>query len=212
MGCFSMYAGKIMTSGEGGFITTDKKKLRDRLRMVRNHGMHHGYDTKVYGMNLRLPEINAAIARVQMGRLPKFLSVRRQNSQILSELLAGTGDLVLPVPKKHENPNYSLYTISSSRRNAIQKALSGKKSGRSSPTITPAKSGHLGGDITIHAAIYYHTPVHKTPFYRNALPVPYTLANTDWAASSVLSLPVHPKVRHAHLRIMAKRIQQCFES
>ncbi|MDH5697064.1 MAG: DegT/DnrJ/EryC1/StrS family aminotransferase, partial [Nitrosopumilus sp.] len=64
MGCYSMYPAKVMTAGEGGFVVTDNKKLKDRLLMIRNHGMIHGYDTKIFGLNLRLPEINAAIATV----------------------------------------------------------------------------------------------------------------------------------------------------
>ena len=72
MGCFSMYPAKVMTSGEGGFITTNNKRLCDRLRMIRNHGMLKGYDTRIFGLNLRLGEIGATIATVQMRRLPKF--------------------------------------------------------------------------------------------------------------------------------------------
>ena len=71
MGCFSMYPAKVMTAGEGGFIVTNNKKFRDKLLMIRNHGMVKGYDTKIFGLNLRLPEINAAIATVQMKKLSK---------------------------------------------------------------------------------------------------------------------------------------------
>jgi dTDP-4-amino-4,6-dideoxygalactose transaminase len=54
MGCFSMYASKVLTSGEGGAIATDDDLLADQLRMIRNHGMVEGYDTRVFGLNLRL--------------------------------------------------------------------------------------------------------------------------------------------------------------
>ena len=43
-----MYPAKVMTAGEGGFIVTNNKKLRDKLLMIRNHGMVHGYDTQNY--------------------------------------------------------------------------------------------------------------------------------------------------------------------
>ena len=46
IGCYSMYPAKVMTSGEGGFIVTNNKKLHEKLLMIRNHGMVHGYDTK----------------------------------------------------------------------------------------------------------------------------------------------------------------------
>ncbi|NND85879.1 MAG: DegT/DnrJ/EryC1/StrS family aminotransferase, partial [Nitrosopumilus sp.] len=83
MGCYSMYPAKVMTSGEGGFIVTNNKKLRDKLLMIRNHGMVRGYDTKIFGLNLRLPEINAAIAKVQMKKLPHFLKIRKSNAKLL---------------------------------------------------------------------------------------------------------------------------------
>ncbi|MDH3823188.1 MAG: DegT/DnrJ/EryC1/StrS family aminotransferase, partial [Nitrosopumilus sp.] len=70
MGCYSMYPAKVMTSGEGGFVVTNNKKLRDKLLMIRNHGMVHGNDARIFGLNLRLPEINAAIATIQMKKLP----------------------------------------------------------------------------------------------------------------------------------------------
>src|SRR3989337_3006785 len=69
LGCYSLYPAKVMTAGEGGFIVTNSKKLFDKLRMIRNHGMLHGYDTRIFGLNLRLPEISAAIAKEKMKKL-----------------------------------------------------------------------------------------------------------------------------------------------
>ncbi|MGI0004831.1 MAG: DegT/DnrJ/EryC1/StrS family aminotransferase, partial [Nitrososphaera sp.] len=55
MGCFSMYASKVLTAGEGGAIVTDDDRLAEKIKMIRNHGMVEGYDTRVLGLNLRLP-------------------------------------------------------------------------------------------------------------------------------------------------------------
>ena len=46
MGCFSMYASKVLTAGEGGAIVTNEDELADTLKMIRNHGMVEGYDTR----------------------------------------------------------------------------------------------------------------------------------------------------------------------
>ena len=46
--------------------------------MIRNHGMVKGYDTRIFGLNFRLPEISAAIATIQMKKLPKFLETRKK--------------------------------------------------------------------------------------------------------------------------------------
>ncbi|MFQ5496817.1 MAG: DegT/DnrJ/EryC1/StrS family aminotransferase [Nitrosopumilus sp.] len=181
MGCYSMYPAKVMTSGEGGFIVTNSKKLRDKLLMIRNHGMIHGYDTKIFGLNLRLPEINAAIATIQMKKLPNFLKLRKKNAELLSELISNL-DIILPHQRKNENVNWYLYTIATEKRNKILKKLNEKGIG---------------------AASYYPTPVHKTPFYKLTTKLPIT----DWAASHVISLPIHPKVSQKNIEFIAKTMR-----
>lgn len=181
LGCFSLYAAKVMTSGEGGVVVTSNKKLREKLLMIRNHGMVHGYDTRVLGLNFRLPEINAAIAKVQMKKLPKFLLKRKKNAKILTDLLSGL-DLALPQARKHEEVNWYLYTVATESRDKIMKNLN---------------SNGIG------AAIYYSTPVHKTPYYGKKLNLPIT----DWAAHNVLSLPIQPMVTEDNLRLTARIIR-----
>jgi len=99
MGCFSMYASKVLTSGEGGAITTNSDEFAEKLRMIRNHGMVEGYDTRILGFNMRLPEISAAIAKTQMKKLESMLYKRTTNAKKLQELLRNKIDnheIVLP--------------------------------------------------------------------------------------------------------------------
>lgn len=181
LGCWSMYPAKVMTSGEGGFIATNNKKLRDKLLMIRNHGMVHGYDTKIFGLNLRLPEISAAIATIQMKKLPNFLKTRQKNANLLSKLISDL-DITLPHQRNYENVNWYLYTIATSKRNEILKKLNAKGIG---------------------AASYYPIPVHKTPFYQQKIKLP----TTEWASSHVLSLPIHPKVTSKNIEFIAKTLR-----
>ena len=120
MGCFSLYPAKVVTAGEGGLVVTDSKELYDALRMARNHGMMRGYDSEAFGLNLRMPEISAAIAKVQMCRLPSFLEKRRANARALSRLLEGA-DVALPEQRPHEEVNWYLYTISTRGAGRAQK-------------------------------------------------------------------------------------------
>ena len=178
IGCYSLYPAKVMTAGEGGLLVTDDKKLHEKLLMIRNHGMVHGYDTRIFGLNLRLPEISAAIAKEQIKKLPKFLYKRRKNAEALSKLLAGM-DIQIPQERKHEKVNWYLYTIATKNRDKILKKLN---------------------DNGIGAASYYPTPVHKTPYYDSKL----KLKITEWAALHVLSLPIQPKVTPQNLNFMTK--------
>ena len=182
MGCFSMYPAKVMTAGEGGFVVTNNKKFRDKLLMIRNHGMVRGSDTRILGLNLRLPEINAAIALVQMKKLPKFLKTRKKNAKLLSNLLSKS-NLNLPQQRKNEEVNWYLYTVSTPKRDMILKKLNQKGIG---------------------AASYYQIPAHKTQLYKSKIKLPIT----DWASSHVLSLPIHPKVTPKNIELIAKTISE----
>jgi len=182
IGCYSLYPAKVMTSGEGGLIVTNNKKLTEKLRMIRNHGMVHGYDTKIFGLNLRLPEISAAIAKIQIKKLPKFLYKRRKNAKILSDLIS-TLDITIPKERKNEKVNWYLYTIATKNRNKVMKKLNMKGIG---------------------ATAYYTIPIHKTPFYKKKI----KLLDTDWAVSHVLSLPVHPGVSTQNLALIAKTLRE----
>ena len=182
LGCFSMYAAKVMTSGEGGAIVTNDKELSEKLKQIRNHGMLHGYDTRILGLNMRLPEINAAIAKIQIKKLRKFIIQRRANAKILTNLLSGL-NITIPYERKDEKVNWYLYTIATKNRDNLMKKLNSEGIG---------------------ASIYYSQPVHKTPFYNKKLKLPVT----EWAASNVLSLPVHPLVSKQNLHRISKIIHK----
>ena len=181
LGCYSLYPGKVITSGEGGVIVTNNKKLYEKLQMIRNHGMVKGYDSKIFGLNLRLPEINAAIAKIQMKKLPKFIQLRRRNANLLSDLLSDT-KIKIPFEQKNEKFNWSLFTVAIKNRDSILKKLNSKGIG---------------------AAVYYPIPVHKIPIYK----IKSKLTNTDWASKHVLSLPVHPNVSAKNVEFIAKTVR-----
>ena len=181
IGCFSFYASKVITSGEGGAITTNDKELADRIRMIRNHGMLKGYDTRILGLNMRMTELCAAIAKVQMRKIRKFLQIRRKNANVLTKLLAGL-DIDLPKESNGSNYNWYVYTIALKNRDTVMKKLN---------------------SIGIGATVYYKTPIHRTPFYSiYGAKVP----NTEWAAEHVLSVPVHPMVSVDDIKYIAKSI------
>jgi perosamine synthetase len=193
MGCFSMYASKVLTAGEGGAVATDDDDVADRLKMIRNHGMVEGYDTRVLGLNLRLPELSAAVAKVQMQKLDRMLQIRRRNAEMLSKL-------IFPSTKKHgiklpeETPdkkfNWYLYTV------AFQKDRDGIKE-------------KLAKD-SVGATVYYSPPVHKTPYYAQLAPGT-KLPATEWSADHVLSLPVHPHVSEADVSHIANSLKSILE-
>ena len=181
-GCYSLYPGKVVTAGEGGVVVTGDDATYERLLSVRNHG-NSGGAFDAFGLNLRMPEVCAAVGAVQMGKLPAFLERRRRNARVLTEALRDSG-VGLPPVRKGENPNWSLYTITAANRDQIFAHL--KRNG-------------------VGAAVYYPTPIHAMPHYNAGGALP----DTEEAARTVLSVPVHPGVEPADLEPVASMIKEC---
>ena len=107
MGCFSFFSNKNLPIGEGGAVVTDDADLAARLKLLRSHGMttltwdrHRGhassYDVAAVGLNYRLDEIRAAMALVQLGRIPTATKQRARLADRYVELLHGRLGMVMP--------------------------------------------------------------------------------------------------------------------
>lgn len=99
-GCFSFHPRKIITTGEGGMVTTSDANLAERMRLLRSHGGVRtpvGLQFEEHGFNYRLSELQAALGRAQMLRLEEMLAGRRTAAQAYECALAPLEDLDLPV-------------------------------------------------------------------------------------------------------------------
>jgi len=183
-GCFSFYATKNMTTGEGGMITTDDPDVAARARLLRNHGQQRRYVSETLGYNLRLTEVAAALGLAQLQKLDAFNERRRANARYLTERLAGVSTPRELPGRQHV---YHQYTIRVRRgRDALLRHLR---------------------DNDIEAAVFYPLPVHKQPLYRDLnrrlrLPVAELLSH------EVLSLPVHPGLSRDDLDAVASAVQE----
>ncbi len=83
MSCFSFYATKHMTTGEGGILCTNKKKIFEYCKSFRNHGMVDRDTHKFLGYNYRMSELNASIGLVQLKKIEKINSKRISNSKYI---------------------------------------------------------------------------------------------------------------------------------
>jgi dTDP-4-amino-4,6-dideoxygalactose transaminase len=107
IGCFSFFANKNLSAGEGGMVVTDHDELAQRLRLLRSHGMttltwdrHRGharsYDVVAHGFNYRMDEIRAAIALVQLRRLPVRNTARARIDRSYRAALHGANGITIP--------------------------------------------------------------------------------------------------------------------
>jgi dTDP-4-amino-4,6-dideoxygalactose transaminase len=186
-GCFSFHATKNLASGEGGMVVARDPEVRDRVRTLRSHGMtapswdHRwgraaAYDVPRLGFNYRPTDLTAAIARVQLARLPDEQAAR---AGLTAEYRRRLADLPvgLPFAAPGEGPSsYHLLPIvlpAGVDRPAVQAAL------------------RAAG---IHSGVHY-PPVHRFSAYRGM--AHGRLDRTEAVADRLLSLPLHGRLTTA---------------
>jgi len=120
---FSFHPRKVITTGEGGMITTNDDALADRARKLRAHGMsvsdldRHKADRVIIeeynelGFNYRMTDIQASIGLVQLGKLPELLRIRRAKAQRYSEELAEVKGIEVPFVPKYAEHTYQSYCL-----------------------------------------------------------------------------------------------------
>jgi perosamine synthetase len=115
VGCFSFYANKIITTGEGGMLVTNDFDLAERARWLRAHafgrGGKHFYHEEI-GFGYRMSGLQAALGISQLSRLTQNVERRRKNARLYNELLSGLGDKVILPPEAPWAKNvYWMYSI-----------------------------------------------------------------------------------------------------
>jgi dTDP-4-amino-4,6-dideoxygalactose transaminase len=121
--CFSFHPRKVITTGDGGMITTRDPALDRRFRLLRQHGMsvpdtvRHAAKTVIFeeypivGFNYRMTDIQAAVGRVQLGRLPEILDRRVLLADRYTEAIREIPGLEPPLVPDWARPNYQSYPV-----------------------------------------------------------------------------------------------------
>jgi len=115
VGCFSFYANKIITTGEGGMVTTNNEEIAERSQWLRAHafGRHgkHFYHEEL-GFGYRMSALQAAFGLAQFESVDEFVSIRRNNAKLYNTLLQKLGDKITLPPEKPWAKNvYWMYSI-----------------------------------------------------------------------------------------------------
>lgn len=121
--CFSFHPRKLLTTGDGGMLTTASAELDARFRLLRQHGMsvsdsvRHASPRVVFesypelGYNYRLTDIQAAVGREQLQRLPEAISRRRALAKRYTELLSGASGVIAPREPAWARSNFQSYCV-----------------------------------------------------------------------------------------------------
>ncbi len=186
IGCFSFYPGKNLGAyGEGGAIVSNEKEFDEIIRAYRDHGQVKRHVHKYIGYNYRFDEIQAAILRVKLRHLNKWIEMRRKNASIYNEVLKDC-NVVVPNERSYNKHVYHLYVIRVNQRQKLIEHLNSKG---------------------IQTGIHYPTPIHLQEAYsyinyrKGSFPIAEKYAN------EILSLPMFPELKEEEIKIVTKEIK-----
>ncbi|NOR78952.1 MAG: aminotransferase DegT [Methanophagales archaeon] len=192
-GCFSFYATKNMTTGEGGMITINNNEIANVCRQLRNHGESQKYFHTRLGYNYRMTDIQAAIGLAQLNKLDDFNEKRIKHAEYLNKHIKASG-LKLPHRKNGIKHVYHQYAITIEEEEGV--------------TISRTEFMKYLKNNGIGSAIHYPLPIHKQPLYQRLGYTDETVQCPVATALSqkILSLPVHPALTEKDLVFIAETI------
>jgi perosamine synthetase len=121
--CFSFHPRKVVSTGDGGMLTTANREWDEKFRLLRQHGMsvpdtvRHASNEVIFeshstiGYNYRMTDIQAAVGREQLRRLPALVAERRTLAATYGRLLADVDGLVLPHEPEWAHTNWQSYCV-----------------------------------------------------------------------------------------------------
>jgi len=183
IGCFSFYATKNMTTGEGGMITTNDSELARRARLIIDHGQTEKYRHVILGYNYRMPEVCAAIGLVQLRKLEVFNKKRRENAEILTKGIQRISGLIPPQVNEGVKHVFYQYVV------RVEDDF---------PIGRDGLAEHLE-KMRVGTAVHYPIPIYKQPLYGELGYRKTTCPRAEDACKRVLSLPVHPAVTEENI-------------
>ena len=207
--CFSFYANKTITTGEGGMLTTNNDKIAERVRMMRLHGIDRDvwdrftseklsweYDVKAPGFKYNMPDINAAIGLAQLERTEEMRSKRQKIAEIYLDNLSGVKGIDLPVSHvPHKDHAWHLFPIVLNEDAVICR----------NKIIEKLFNDGVGTSV-------HYKPLHRMSYYRDKYGLnPESLPNTEKIWKGNFSLPIYSLLTEKDLKYVIEKIKSHLE-
>lgn len=180
---FSFTPIKNLTTGEGGMVTTHDAGVAAELRRLRNHGADDAGGPRELGYNWRITEMQAAMGRVQLGRLEAILAHKRANAALFAELLADSG-VGFPPAFTDRTATHTLMTLRSPQRR------------------DELMAGLRAAGIQVRL---YFPPAHQDPVFAAE---GVRLPRTEALARTLFTVPFHGRLTEDDIRVMAGHIRR----
>ena len=190
-GCLSFFPSKVLGAyGDGGMVVTNNPEINEKVTMLRNHGAKQKYYHLVPGFNSRLDELQAAILRVKLKYLDKWIDLRQQKASLYSRLFGQMNSIKPPYVLPNTRHVFNYYTI----------RLQGSKFNRDKLQKHLVNHG-------IATAIYYPISLHLQQIYKALGYQPGDFPESEKAQEEVLSLPIYPELGDSELREIVRAFE-----
>lgn len=197
-GCFSFFPTKVITSGEGGMLTTDDEQVANFARSYQHRGRDMQSAQEQYvipGRNVRMTEMSALLGRIQFSHLDEFVTRRRQIASIYARELSGRPEFSLIIPQLLESSSFWKVPLLLSR--TLDRGL-----------ITQRM---IDAGIAVDWA--YQPALHLQPVFRNLYGTAAgMLPTTEDILSRHLCLPCHPRMTDEDAIYVAKTLKEVINS
>jgi dTDP-4-amino-4,6-dideoxygalactose transaminase len=190
----SFYPSKNLGAyGDAGMVFTDNQEMAERVAQLRNHGQTGRYVSAEPGWNSRLDEIQAAVLRVKLRHLDRWIAARRKLAARYDQRFAKVPGIRTPASLPSSFHSYYLYTlqIPSDGRNPA------------------ARRDHVAQHLAsrgIATSVFYPVPLHLQPAYASLGGKTGQLPVAERAAREVLSLPLYPEMTNEQIDCVADSV------
>lgn len=204
--CFSFHPRKLITTGDGGIITTNNKKLAERARLLRHQGMEvsdvaRHKATKVahekypeIGFNFRMSDLEATVGVEQMKKLPKILAARKRLAQRYNKAFSKSGLIIPPYVPVGYVHNWQTYVVRLRNNRTITRDGLMQK-------LLNVGIATRRGVMASHLEAPYRKLVGKV-----------SLPETEAAARETILLPLYPQMTRAEQEYIIDKILEIIES
>ena len=199
---FSFCGNKVLTTGEGGAVTTNSKQIFEKLKQIRSHGRVNSQNyfdnpnESTYlnvGYNWRMSSLTSALGITQLKKLDKLISLRQKNAKSIIDKISKFDLKIITAPSGHDHifQMFSIRLKNQKIRDELHNFLIEKR---------------------IFSKVYF-SPIHLNPFYmkkfdtqKGLLPI------TEMVSEQILTLPLYPNMTNEEIKYLTDSISEFFDN
>jgi UDP-4-amino-4,6-dideoxy-N-acetyl-beta-L-altrosamine transaminase len=202
MTIFSFHPVKHITTGEGGAIATNDRKLYQKLKLLRSHGIDkeakerfgknagYAYDMKILGRNYRITDFQCALGISQLKKIDNFIEKRSELVRLYNRLLSDVDFVEIPETKPYAKHVWHLYTI------LLKDGIDRDKFFRY------MKESNIGTNV-------HYIPIYKFSYYREN----FTFNSEEYPTTEdvyrrIITLPLYPEMTEGDVKYVVNRVME----